>query len=90
MATQPVGDGIDAVNPQDFEGEVMTNNTLPSPELLRKIENIVLLDQHGKSHTFKSIYTGPNVARRVLIIFVRHFYCGVGVACLGHGGLLED
>lgn len=76
MAKQAAEDGIDSVNPRDFEGEVASNNEQPSAALLRKLENVVVLDQHGKSHTFKSIYTGPNVARRVLIIFVRHFYCG--------------
>lgn len=67
------------VNPPDFQGEVLTNDELPSPETVRKIENYIVLDRHGKTHTFKSLYTGRNVARRVLIIFVRHFFCGVSV-----------
>ncbi|ROW00749.1 hypothetical protein VMCG_06470 [Cytospora schulzeri] len=66
----------DDVNPADFHGEVLTNDELPSPETIRKIENYIVLDRHGKTHTFKSLYTGRNVARRVLIIFVRHFFCG--------------
>lgn len=65
------------VNPLDFEGSVDSTNELPSIETLRKIENYVVLDRHGKSHPFKSLYTGKHVARRVLIIFVRHFFCGV-------------
>ncbi|CAM1500597.1 Fc.00g097590.m01.CDS01 [Cosmosporella sp. VM-42] len=67
---------IDKVQPLDFEGELATNNEIPSPQALQKIENYVVLDRHGKTHTFKSLYTGSNVARRVLIIFVRHFFCG--------------
>lgn len=67
----------DDVNPADFRGEVETNNDLPSIETLRKIEDYVVLDRHGKTHTFKSLYSGRSVARRVLIIFVRHFFCGV-------------
>ncbi|EFQ35083.1 hypothetical protein CGRA01v4_11740 [Colletotrichum graminicola] len=67
---------IDNTKPADFEGEIQTNNDLPTPETLKKIENYVVLDRHGKSHPFKSLYTGRNVARRVLIIFVRHFFCG--------------
>ncbi|TDZ25827.1 Thioredoxin-like protein AAED1 [Colletotrichum orbiculare MAFF 240422] len=67
---------VDNTKPADFDGEVATNNDLPTPQVLKKIENYVVLDQHGKSHTFKSLYTGRNVARRVLIIFVRHFFCG--------------
>ncbi|KAH8893290.1 hypothetical protein GQ53DRAFT_108417 [Thozetella sp. PMI_491] len=66
----------DGVNPIDFQGDVNTNNDIPSPELLRKIENYVVLDRHGKTHTFRSLYAGSHVARRVLVIFVRHFFCG--------------
>ncbi|KAJ9156293.1 Thioredoxin-like protein AAED1 [Pleurostoma richardsiae] len=66
----------DEVNPPDFHGEVLTNDELPSVETLRRIKDYVVLDKHGKTHTFKSLYSGRNVARRVLIIFVRHFYCG--------------
>jgi hypothetical protein len=65
------------INPLDFQGEVQTNNNLPSLETLRKLEDYTVLDESGKSHTFRSLYTGHNVARRVLIIFVRHFFCGV-------------
>lgn len=67
----------DGTNPLDFQGDVQTNNNLPSQETLRKLEKYTVLDESGKSHTFKSLYTGPNVARRVLIIFIRHFFCGV-------------
>lgn len=67
----------DDVNPPDFQGEVLTNNELPSAETIRRIGDYIVLDRHGKTHTFKSLYTGRNVARRVLIVFVRHFFCGV-------------
>ena len=69
---------IDLSMPEDFQGEVQTDNTLPSPETLRKIENYTVQDAYGRSHTFRSLYAGRNVARRVMIIFVRHFFCGVG------------
>ena len=61
----------------DFAGDVDTNNVLPTQALLSKIEAYPVLDRDGKSIPFKSLYTGPNVTRRVLLIFVRHFYCGV-------------
>jgi len=67
---------VDKSRPQDFEGEVATDNELPSPEVLKKIEDYIVLDRDGKSHTFKSLYTGNNVSRRVLMIFIRHFFCG--------------
>ncbi|OTB06980.1 hypothetical protein M426DRAFT_318344 [Hypoxylon sp. CI-4A] len=66
----------ESVNPPDFQGEVQTNNDLPTIETLRKIETYTVLDSDGKSHTFKSLYAGHNSARRVLIIFIRHFFCG--------------
>jgi len=69
---------IDSSRPPEFDGEVATNNALPSQETLRKLDDYVVLDRHGQSHPFKSLYSGPNAARRVLIIFVRHFFCGVG------------
>ncbi|KAK0102268.1 hypothetical protein ONS95_005890 [Cadophora gregata] len=60
----------------DFSGEVNTNNNIPSQETLKRVENLPILDQDGRSIPFKNLYTGPNVTRRVLVIFVRHFYCG--------------
>ncbi|GFP56998.1 peroxiredoxin-like 2C [Trichoderma asperellum] len=67
---------IDKSQPQDFDGELSTNNELPSPEVQKMIENYIVLDRHGKSRTFKSLYMGENKARRVLVIFIRHFFCG--------------
>ncbi|KAG6359443.1 hypothetical protein INS49_012964 [Diaporthe citri] len=66
----------DDVYQADFQGEVVTNDELPSAETIRRIENYIVLDRHGKTHTFRSLYTGRSVARRVLVIFVRHFFCG--------------
>ncbi|PMD15518.1 hypothetical protein NA56DRAFT_634331 [Hyaloscypha hepaticicola] len=60
----------------EFEGDVNTNNDLPTQATLNKIENLPILDKDGKSLPFKNLYTGPGVTRRVLIIFVRHFFCG--------------
>ncbi|MCG8388066.1 MAG: hypothetical protein MJA30_21135 [Cytophagales bacterium] len=42
-----------------------------------EIGEYIVLDRLGKSHQFKTLYTGKNVARRVLVVFVRHFFCGV-------------
>jgi hypothetical protein len=75
--TPPTSIHIDKTKPEDFDGEMATNNELPSPELIKKIDDYIVLDKDGKSHTFKTLYSGTNVARRVLIIFVRHFFCGV-------------
>lgn len=66
-----------SMNVEEFQGEVQTTNELPTIETLRKIEAYNVLDSDGKSHSFKSLYAGRNSARRVLIIFIRHFFCGV-------------
>ncbi|KAK3392089.1 AhpC/TSA antioxidant enzyme-domain-containing protein [Sordaria brevicollis] len=68
--------GDNGVASLDFQGSVDSNNDLPSLATIKKIENYHVLDRDGKSHTFRSLYTGKHVARRVLIIFVRHFFCG--------------
>lgn len=57
--------------------DIHVDNKIPNQNILKKIEDYPVLDVGGKSIPFKSIFTGPNVARRVLVIFVRHFYCGV-------------
>ncbi|PBP25513.1 fmHP [Diplocarpon rosae] len=60
----------------NFAGDVNTDNKIPSQATLKSIENFSILDQEGRAISFKTLYTGPNVARRVLVIFIRHFYCG--------------
>ncbi|KAF7874080.1 hypothetical protein EAF04_002752 [Stromatinia cepivora] len=79
-ATPPktsIDTSFDGVDPSyEFVGDVNTNNELPSQEILKKIESMIVLDRDGKTRPFKSLYSGPNVARRVLIVFIRHFFCG--------------
>jgi len=51
---------------------------LPSKEIIEEAAEIPILDSDGKERPFKSLYTSSNAheKRRVLIIFVRHFFCG--------------
>lgn len=63
-------------SPTEFTGDLNTNNDIPTQDDLKKIEDFTVLDRDGKLVPFKSIYTGSNVARRVLVIFIRHFFCG--------------
>jgi len=82
---QPTHHGAEVFSPveihdshtTDFTGDLNTNNEIPSQETIKKIANISVLDRDGRSIPFKNIYSGPNVARRVLVIFIRHFFCGV-------------
>lgn len=79
--SKPASIDIDKTQPQDFDGELSTNNELPSTNVQKMIEDYIVLDRHGKSRTFKSLYMGNNKARRVLVIFIRHFFCGVCLFC---------
>ena len=72
---QKDADNVDSA--AEFAGELNTNDNIPTQALLQKIESLVVLDKDGKTVPFKDLYNGPNVARRVLVIFIRHFFCGV-------------
>ena len=67
-----------ATNPQgptgDFDGDIKVSNKPPSKAELQKVADLPVLDASGKSYTFKSLYDGK---RKLLIIFIRHFFCGV-------------
>lgn len=76
-ANAPTSIDIEGSKPKDFDGQIATNDQIPSDATLAKVADYVLLDKHGKSHTFKSLYNSPNGARRVLVVFIRHFFCGV-------------
>lgn len=59
------------------ESKELAPEQLPSAETLRKVENYTVLDKEGNKHLFKSLYAGPDSTGRVLVIFIRHFFCGV-------------
>ena len=62
----------------DFKGNIKVNNNPPTKEDLEKVADLPVLDKDGKKHTFKGLYAdNENGPRRVLIIFIRHFFCGV-------------
>ncbi|PMD29775.1 hypothetical protein L207DRAFT_642119 [Hyaloscypha variabilis F] len=64
--------------PLNFPKNVDVNDDLPSEETLAKIADYSLLDVNGKQVPFRSLYEGTNGEKKhkVLVIFVRHFYCG--------------
>lgn len=55
------------------------NDDLPSAETLRQLskDDICVYDRENNTFPFKSLYSSPNATPRVLLIFVRHFYCPV-------------
>lgn len=54
-----------------------SNDTPPSLKELKAVEDIPVFDSEGVERPFKSLYGGPGSARRVLVVFVRHFLCSV-------------
>jgi hypothetical protein len=76
---------------EEFEGTIDVNNDIPSEKDLQKVGDLLVLDAQGQSRPFKELYNAPHVAPRQLIIFIRHFFCGVStVNQLGHGCLLTS
>jgi hypothetical protein len=67
---------------EEFEGTVNVNNDLPTEKDLSKVEDLLILDAEGKSRPFKDLYHASGVAPRQLIIFIRHFFCGVSGAAV--------
>jgi len=62
----------------EFKGNLRVNNTPPTKADLEKVAELKVLDAEKKSHTFKSLYADDeNGPRRLLIIFIRHFFCGI-------------
>ena len=76
MAKAPASE---TMNPQsDFKGDVKVNDHPPTKEDLERVAMLPVLDVNKKSHTFKSLWADDeNGSRRVLVIFIRHFFCGV-------------
>lgn len=68
----------------EFVGDVTTDDVLPTQADLIRVQDTIVLDEEGKSRSFREVFTGPNIAPRVLIIFVRHFFCGVCVSRHSH------
>lgn len=72
----PVADDVKVADTNKLD-EGSSNNEPPSVETIRKVEDYEVFDNKGEKHSFKSIYDGPDTTGRVLVIFIRHFFCGV-------------
>lgn len=61
--------------PKNFEEEM---NTPPSTETVQRAEDLPILDHKGKSLLFREVFDREDgVISRLLVIFIRHFHCGV-------------
>ena len=61
----------------DSDSDIKVSKELPTIVDLKNVADLPISDADGKSQPFKNIYSGEMGARRVLVIFVRHFFCGV-------------
>lgn len=64
----------------DFVGNVDVNNDIPTDRDFERVKDLLVLDSKGQSRPFKELYSAQGVAPRQLIIFIRHFFCGVRAA----------
>ena len=65
----------------DFDGNLKVSQKPPTQAELRKVADLPVLNAHAESIPFKSLYTAEREGRRVLVIFIRHFFCGVWFPC---------
>ena len=61
----------------DFDGDVKVSQKLPSEKELKGVAELPVLDAQNRSRPFKSLFAADQGGRRVLILFIRHFFCGV-------------
>lgn len=70
----------DSSAPKDIcNGDIKVSRDPPTNKELERCAELPVLDVYNKPHTFKSLYSGERAARRVLVLFIRHFFCGVGI-----------
>ena len=68
----------------EFTGSIKVSQNAPTTAELRKVAELPLLTAQRESIPFKSLYTSEHDGRRVLIIFIRHFFCGVRAFTVHH------
>lgn len=63
---------------RDFDGDIETNHALPSQNTLQSCLDIPVFDGSGEERRFGSLWDDDaNSKSRAMIIFIRHFFCGV-------------
>ena len=67
-----------AHDPQaDFKGDVKVSKALPTKGEWSRCMEMPVLDVENKERMFGSLYANERGPSRHLIVFVRHFFCGV-------------
>jgi hypothetical protein len=80
-STMPAGSDV-PTSPEgpsaEFTGSVKVSQKPPTKSELAKVAEFPVIDVNGNSIPFKSLHSDPsNPSKRVLVVFVRHFFCGV-------------
>jgi len=61
-----------------YSGDLDVSDDIPTTTAVDKAGNIPVFDAAGNSRLFRSLFSvGDVVGDRQLIIFIRHFFCGV-------------
>ncbi|KAH0566535.1 hypothetical protein GP486_000076 [Trichoglossum hirsutum] len=60
----------------DPQGDAAVSDDVPTKDVLDRAAGLTVLNADGSSRSFGSLYSEGGAACRVLIIFVRHFFCG--------------
>ncbi|KAL2006636.1 hypothetical protein VTN00DRAFT_9304 [Thermoascus crustaceus] len=70
--------GDDNGDEDNNNDDVQVSSELPSKEMIEQAADIPILDADGNQRPFKSLYisSNPFEKKRVMVIFVRHFFCG--------------
>lgn len=65
----------------DFRGNISVDDTPPDKKMLEMVNGLMILDEDKRKHTFKTLYSGRE---RTLVVFIRHFFCGVRLLLATH------
>ena len=61
-------------------GKIEISSLLPNDRVIDEASRIPVLDSDGKEHLFGKICRWPEEegkTRRVMVVYIRHFFCGV-------------
>ena len=77
---KPLNNQADLVN-QEAQDKIKFSSMLPSESMLETVADLPVFDKDGKFVPFKSLYwVDGRDSKRVMIIFIRNFFCGVCLA----------
>jgi hypothetical protein len=85
--TMPSAEPVFMASPTGSDSESSTpaspkpnhnSSTVPSKAILDRAADLTVNDAQGQAVSFRDLYlVEPGHSRRVMIIFIRHFFCGV-------------